>query len=562
MHNAAPLKRHNRQIKMNRLNQAAIVVLAALFSTAVSAANMVDLKTQNIDILKPLSRTLMTRSGTPSTSIHETGRFTDLKKTEHVRFQQYFRGYPIQNAHGVVHIADAPRLTRALPGLVAAAGKKTMNGTIYQNLEADLSKASSVVFTEQQAGRAQQFALQTFSNKNAKMKISNASSKLQIFMDKNHQAHWVFYVTFNGEPLSDGIIPTRPVYILDAETFKIYKQWDEIKTSAQREIVAGGGMGGNKKAMLSYDDISLPAFKITRDADGICYLQNDEMKVADLSTKEVMHFPCAATDPKHNNLYWSADFDSVNGGYSPANDAMFGGQIVKRLYREWYGVPALVNEDGSEMVLELFVHKRKFDDASWNGHVMTFGDGLMMYPLTDLATTAHEVSHGFTDQHSNLEYDEQSGGMNEAFSDMAGQTAIYLVYGKNTWDIGSEFTKLDGEAWRYLDQPSKDCYGKEPGSGCSIDSADQYYLGLDVHYSSGVYNRAFYEMSNAPGWNPRKAFQVMLQANASYWTPDTNFVDGAACVVKAAQDFNYDVDVVKRAFSKVGINVTEDCTSH
>ena len=147
---------------MNRLNQAAIVVLAALFSTAVSAANMVDLKTQNIDILKPLSRMLMTRGSAPSTSIHETGRFTDLKKTVHVRFQQYFRGYPIQNAHGVVHISQAPRLTRALPGLIAAAeGKKTMNGTIYQNLEADLSKASGVVFTEQQAGRAQQFALQT-----------------------------------------------------------------------------------------------------------------------------------------------------------------------------------------------------------------------------------------------------------------------------------------------------------------------------------------------------------------------------------------------------------------
>ncbi len=551
---------------MTPLNRLATVVLAAMISSSASAAKLIDLKTQNTDILKPLSPIMVNRGlnlNVPSTSIRETGRFTDFNKTVHVRFQQYFRNYPILNAHGVVHISQPPRSVRALPGLIAAVeSKKTMNGTIYQNLEADLNQASNVVFTEQQADRAQQAALQIFTSKNAKMKISNASSKLQVFMDQKQQAHWVFKVTFKGEPVSDNVLPTRPVYILDAETFKVYKQWDEIKTQSPREKVLGGGLGGNKKGMISYDDVSQPALNITRDADGICYLQNDEMKVVDINKNEVMQFPCAEKDSKHNNLYWSADFDTTNGGYSPANDAMFGGQIVKRLYHDWYGVPALVNQDGSEMVLELLVHRKNWDNAMWDGQAMTFGDGQQWYPMTDLDTAAHEISHGFTEQHSNLEYDEQSGGMNESYSDMAGQTAIYMVHGKNTWESGEEIIKFDGgEALRWLDQPSKDCYGKEPGSNCSIDTVDQYYLGLNVHYSSGIYNRAFYELSTTPGWDPRKAFHVMMQANASYWTPNTTFAEGAACVVQSAQDLKYDVNAVKEAFKKVGIDNIQACVS-
>ena len=151
--------------------------------------------------------------------------------------------------------------------------------------------------------------------------------------------------------------------------------------------------------------------------------------------------------------------------------------------------------------------------------------------------------------------------MNEAFSDMAAQTAEYYAYGKNTWLIGGDIIKLSGETLRYMDQPSKDCFGKEPGTYCSIDNATQYYDGLNVHFSSGVYNRAFYLLSTTPDWNPRMAFAVMVQANASYWLPQTQYADGAACAVKAADDLHYDKQAVENAFKTVGILVPERCTN-
>ena len=52
---------------------------------------------------------------------------------------------------------------------------------------------------------------------------------------------------------------------------------------------------------------------------------------------------------------------------------------------------------------------------------MSFGDGgSTFHPLASLDVSAHEVSRGFTEQNSALVYSGQSGGMNEAYSDIAG----------------------------------------------------------------------------------------------------------------------------------------------
>src|SRR3546814_12417343 len=108
-----------------------------------------------------------------------------------------------------------------------------------------------------------------------------------------------------------------------------------------------------------------------------------------------------------------------------------------------------------------------------------------LFPYTTLfrSVLAHEVSHGFTEQNSNLEYAYQPGGINEAFSDMAGEAAEFFFNGENDFLVGGEIFKAPGEALRYMEDPTLD--------GISIGSANDYYDGLNVHYSSGVYHRAF-----------------------------------------------------------------------
>ncbi len=51
-----------------------------------------------------------------------------------------------------------------------------------------------------------------------------------------------------------------------------------------------------------------------------------------------------------------------------------------------------------------------YENAFWNGEVITFGDGnTTFYPFVSLDVMAHELGHGFTEQHSGLVYAGQSG---------------------------------------------------------------------------------------------------------------------------------------------------------
>lgn len=184
---------------------------------------------------------------------------------------------------------------------------------------------------------------------------------------------------------------------------------------------------------------------------------------------------------------------------------------------------------------------------------MYFGDGAkMLYPLTSLGVGAHEISHGFTSQHSNLTYEKQSGGLNESFSDMAAQAAEFYSVGHNDWQIGPEIFKAD-RPLRYMDDPTKD--------GKSIGHVKDYTDELNVHYTSGVFNKAFYLLATSNGWTTRKAFDVMVQANMHYWTANSTFQDAACGVVKATldlqkKDSSYAMNDVKTAMQGVGIDVS------
>ncbi|WP_434299598.1 M4 family metallopeptidase [Corallococcus exiguus] len=232
---------------------------------------------------------------------------------------------------------------------------------------------------------------------------------------------------------------------------------------------------------------------------------------------------------------------NINGAYSPLNDAHYFGSVIFNMYQAYVGKAPLTFQ------LTMRVHYgSNYENAFWNGSAMTFGDGYTtFYPLVSLDVGAHEVSHGFTEQNSGLIYSGQSGGINEAYSDIAGEAAEYYMRGTNDFLVGAEIFKSSG-ALRYMANPPQD--------GRSIGHASNYYNGLDVHYSSGVYNKAFYLLATTPGWGTVKAFQVFARANDLYWGPSTDFNQGACGVQTAAQDYGFNVSNVASAFAAVGVS--------
>lgn len=137
-----------------------------------------------------------------------------------------------------------------------------------------------------------------------------------------------------------------------------------------------------------------------------------------------------------------------------------------------------------------------YNNAFWNGSSMTYGDTTNnAAPLTSLDVAGHEMSHGVTENTARLVYRGESGGLNEATSDIFG-TAVefYANLASDTPDyLIGELLNLrgDGTPLRWQDRPSRD--------GRSPDCYSSRIGRLDVHYSSGPLNHWFYLASEGSG---------------------------------------------------------------
>ena len=100
-------------------------------------------------------------------------------------------------------------------------------------------------------------------------------------------------------------------------------------------------------------------------------------------------------------------------------------------------------------------------------------------------------------------------------------------------------------SFRFMNNP--------PDDGESIDQLSSFKRGMDPHFSSGVYNKAFHDLTNKNGWDVKKAFSVFVRANRMYWTAKSTMNEGACGVLSAAKDLKLSEDDVKAAFAGVGV---------
>ena len=363
------------------------------------------------------------------------------------------------------------------------------------------------------------------SARDARWVYENEKSELVLYTDDQGTSSFAYLVSFFADD-ADFASPTRPHYIVDAETGEILKQWEGL---THTEV--GTGPGGNQKTGqyeygtdFGYMDVAV---------NGGTYTMNN----ADVKTVDLNHGTSGSTaysyaGPRNTRK-------QINGAYSPLNDAHFFGGVVFNMFNNWVGQPPLTFQ------LTMRVHySSNYENAFWNGSSMTFGDGLnTFYPLVSLDVSGHEVAHGFTEQNSNLIYSGQSGGINEAFSDMAGEACEAYNNGSNDFLVGAQIFKGNG-ALRYMQNP--------PDDGISIGHVDDYNNNMNVHYSSGIYNKAFYTLATTSGWSTQKAFQVMALANQNYWTSSTSFNSGVCGVRDAATDLGFSASDVDAAFAVVG----------
>jgi Zn-dependent metalloprotease len=420
------------------------------------------------------------------------------------RYQQYYQNIPVWNAS----VTEKRNPNRRQPAFT---------GAVMRDIGNDLPSMKPVYSIENVLAQAKALENATATE--------NEQAKLYVQLDRNNIAQLIYVASFVNK--SKGT-PSRPYYMIDANTGVVLKKWEGI---AYREAT---GPGGNEK---------IGRYEYGKDYGFLMVDDNCNMTTPTVITVDLQSGTTGDT-PFHFTCPRNADHE-VNGAFSPLNDAHYFGNVVFNMYKDWLDVRPI------SQTLYMKVHYGvNYENAFWDGTAMNFGDGgATFYPLVSLDVSGHEISHGFTEQNSDLVYSGMPGGINEAFSDMAGEATEFYMRGKNDFLVGSDIFKKQG-ALRYMSDPTKDGY--------SIDNAKNYSSDLDVHFSSGVFNKAFYLIATTSGWDVRKAFEIMADANRLYWTSDTTFNQAACGVEKAAEQRGYQVAAVTAAFAKVGVSCSPD----
>lgn len=204
-------------------------------------------------------------------------------------------------------------------------------------------------------------------------------------------------------------------------------------------------------------------------------------------------------------------------------DAHWGAGVV---YDYWKAKHNRLSFDGNNAKIKSFIHSGiGYDNAFWNGSVMTYGDGSYpapggFRPLTSLDVCGHEIGHGVCTFTADLVYEKESGAMNEGYSDIWAACVEYfaiknidatLVSVYKPFYIGEQIAADPAAPLRRMDNPKAagdpDTYGganwRDPN--CTPTLANDQ---CGVHTNSGVLNKWFYLMTvgSGAGSGPDAAF--------------------------------------------------------
>ena len=499
---------------------------------------------------------------------------TDPDGTRHVRLQQLHQGLRVWGGQAILHLA---------PGGAELPVTDALVRRIQLDPHPNLDTAEALAVTHQSETpqgpytRPPTSELVVYPATALEPAEGSAGGRNAMdFAPRVTRFHLAYHIHL---ALDNGVPETRhDDYLVDAHTGAILKRWSTLFTLQSK---------GNPAVTTGRSQYSGEVQLGTFAAD--CgYVMADPTRRS-ISTRDL-----AGDTGGHGALYVSQtgqwgdgqNYDPGRGtksanGQTAAVDAHFGLQTTWDFYRNILGRDGI---DGKGRTAFNLVHySSSYDNAFWDDECfcMTYGDGQTFKTLTALDVVGHEVSHGLCHSTADLQYDGESGGLNEANSDIFG-IMVHLYgtqrHGKGPrlpargarWTVGADLqTPAYPTPIRYLYKPSLDGFSPDAWSP-DLDT-------LDVHFSSGPMNRAFYFLCEGASPNPGddryspylrhgmtgigndKALRIWWRTLSTYLTPTSRYLDARRGAIRAAEDLygacSPESIAVRLAFH--GINVDE-----
>ncbi|MCB0878301.1 MAG: M4 family metallopeptidase [Thermoleophilia bacterium] len=234
--------------------------------------------------------------------------------------------------------------------------------------------------------------------------------------------------------------------------------------------------------------------------------------------------------------------------------------------------------DGRGMQMKSVVHYgRSYNNAYWDGSKMTYGDGdgKLFKPLSlGLDVVGHEMTHGVTEHTAGLAYRNQSGALNESWSDVFGELIEQWAENRQgfgtvdaakaaDWLIGEDvFTPgVDGDGLRSMKAPGTG-YKGDPQPGHMKDYKKMSSDNGGVHINSGIPNKAAYEVAIRIGGD--KLAKIWYTALTDYLRPNSDFNAAASATLAAATRLfgnGAESQAVMDAWTAVGITAQPGATT-
>jgi Zn-dependent metalloprotease len=472
----------------------------------------------------------------------------DRDGSEHVRFDRTYRGLPVIGGDVVVHSRNGQL--------------KASSMTLHTSVRPDIVPAMSANQAIVEAGAHFGTGFQ-----------GTPTSRLVIYAHDTTPtlAHEVVFAGLKADQT-----PTAMHYIVDAKSGRVLAKWDTVETAKPS---GGTTCSGTTSATGTGQSLFSGDVSINTQNCGSSYQMKDLTRGGGYTTDLGGRTSGNGTIFSDADNVWGNNTTSDRA--TAAADAHYGVAMTWDYYKTIHGRNGIAND--GKGALSRVHYGRNYVNAFWSDSCfcMTFGDGdgVSYYPLVNLDVAGHEMSHGVTSRTANLTYSGESGGLNEANSDIFGTMVEFFANNANDpgdYLIGEKLYikyPAGNHALRYMFHPSLE------GAGRSVDCWYSGVGSLDVHYSSGPANHFFYllaEGSGAKSFNGvdhtsptcngssvngigRDAAQkIWYRALTVYMTSSTNYAGARTATLNAAADLygagSTQYNAVASAWSAVSVN--------
>lgn len=464
----------------------------------------------------------------------------DTNGYSHIKLQQTLEGIPVYASEVMVHFT---------PGQEAILNGRYQPTPVIENLVPAITHDLAI-----------QYALQDIATHTSLVELS--SSQQQFLNYDGPQPELVIY-RVPGYIMQHRLawhITIRPnfierwEYFVDAHNGTILHQYNH---TCEIGPVTGtsNDLSGTSRTVHSFEYAANSFVMIDMSRD-MFHGSNTNPQSGD---GYIVTFDMNNSNVENNPTYNYITSGNKNSWNATAVSAHHHAGIAYEYFRNNFGRIS-IDGDSGDIVSFINVQDNNgaMDNAFWNGVAMFYGNGNQAFsPLAaSLDVGGHEMTHGVVQSTANLEYQGQSGALNESFADI-----FAVMIDRDDWLLGDDVVNTSffpSGALRSMSDPHNGGTNIND-NGFQPKHMNELYTGSQdnggVHINSGIPNHAFYLIATAIG--KEKAEQIFYKALVDWLTASSQFVDLRIGVEGAANQVagitTADKNAIADAFAQVGI---------